>query len=90
MVFGEAVAQGLPIVATSVGAAAEIVPPGAGILVAPGDVEAFRDALRRVIEDADRRERMTIASRQGAERLPTWRQSAQQVAVVLVAMGGSS
>lgn len=90
MVFGEAVAQGLPIVATAVGAAGAIVPPGAGILVAPGDVEAFHDALRRVIEDADTRERMTIASRQGAERLPTWRQSAQQFAEVLGAMGGSS
>jgi glycosyltransferase involved in cell wall biosynthesis len=90
MVFGEAVAQGLPIVATAVGAAAEIVPPDAGILVPPGDVEALRRALRRVIENAEARERMAMAARQGVERLPTWRQSAQQFAAVLLATDGSS
>jgi glycosyltransferase involved in cell wall biosynthesis len=92
MVFGEAVAQGLPIVATAVGAAGEIVPPDAGILVAPDNVEALGDALQLVIEDADARERMAIASRQGAERLSTWHQSAQQFAATLerLAAGGSS
>lgn len=92
MVFGEALAQGLPIVATTVGAAEEIVPPDAGILVAPNNVAALRDALRLVIEDAGARERMTIASQQGAERLPSWDQSARQFAATLesLAVGGSS
>jgi glycosyltransferase involved in cell wall biosynthesis len=90
MVFGEAMAHGLPIVATAVGAAGEIVPPDAGLLVPPGDVEVLRRALRRVIEGAETRERMAMAARQGAERLPTWRQSAQQFAAVILAADGSS
>jgi hypothetical protein len=33
---------------------------------------------------------MAMAARQGAERLPTWRQSAQQFAAVILAADGSS
>jgi glycosyltransferase involved in cell wall biosynthesis len=83
MVFGEAIAHGLPVVATSVGAAQEIVPPDAGILVPPGDATALREALRRVIENADARGRMAAAALEAAKRLPDWRQSAKQFAQVL-------
>jgi glycosyltransferase involved in cell wall biosynthesis len=83
MVFGEAIAHGLPIVATAVGAAGEIVPADAGVLVPPGDAHALRDALRRVIEDADVRRRMAEAARKGSKRLPQWRQSATEFARVL-------
>lgn len=83
MVFGEAIAHGLPIVATTVGAAAEIVGGEAGILVPPGDENALRQALRRVIEDAELRSRMATAARQSAQHLPQWRQSALAFADVL-------
>ena len=83
MVFGEAIAHGLPIVATAVGAAGDIVPADAGQLVAPGDASALREALRRVIEDADLRTRMADAARTASVRLPDWRQSAAQFASVL-------
>jgi glycosyltransferase involved in cell wall biosynthesis len=86
MVFGEAVAHGLPIVATAVGAAQDIVPPGAGSLVAPGDAGALRDALHRVVESAEARGRMAQMAREGADRLPQWRDSGMAFAQVLEAL----
>ena len=44
-VIAEAMASGLPVVATQTGDAREIV-DGAGFLTPPGDAEAFADALR--------------------------------------------
>jgi glycosyltransferase involved in cell wall biosynthesis len=86
MVFGEAIAYGLPIVGTAVGAAQEIVPQDAGLLVAPGDASGLRDALQQVIADADLRARMAEAARAGADRLPQWRESAAAFAKVLEAV----
>jgi glycosyltransferase involved in cell wall biosynthesis len=86
MVFGEAVAHGLPIVATAVGAAPEIVPADAGSLVAPGDASALRDALRHIIVDSDARNRMAQAACEASARLPRWRQSAIAFAQVLEAL----
>lgn len=85
MVFGEAIAQGLPIVATEVGAAHALVPADAGILVAPGDADALREALRRVIADAGLRMTMMEAARKAALQLPRWQQSAADFALVLEA-----
>jgi glycosyltransferase involved in cell wall biosynthesis len=86
MVFGEAIAHGLPIVATAVGAAQEIVPPEAGVLVAPGDASALRDALHHVIVDAGARKAMAQAASEASVRLPRWRDSATAFARVLEAL----
>jgi glycosyltransferase involved in cell wall biosynthesis len=85
MVFGEAVAHGLPIVATAVGAAQEIVPPDAGLLVAPGDAAALRDALRHMIVEPDARNKMAHAAREASARLPQWQEQAVAFAKVLEA-----
>jgi len=46
----EAMAAGLPVVASSVGSLPEVLGDGAGWLVPPGDVAALRDALGRAAD----------------------------------------
>ncbi len=46
----EALAAGIPVVASRTGGIPEIVPPGAGALAPPGDVEALRAVLGEVLE----------------------------------------
>lgn len=60
----EACASGLAIVATAVGGNPEIVRDGeTGLLVAPADAEALRDALLRLAADPGARERLGAAAR---------------------------
>ena len=80
MVLAEAMQQGLPIIATSAGAIPEAVPPGAGILVPPEDVEALAAALRRLIGDPAERQRYAAAARAAAGSLPNWADTARDVA----------
>lgn len=49
MVVTEALARGLPVVTTTGGALQYTLPERTGIKVAPGDVDALTDALRRVL-----------------------------------------
>jgi glycosyltransferase involved in cell wall biosynthesis len=60
----EGLSYGLPVIATPVGAHEEVIVPGvSGIFVAPGDVEALADALSRVIDDEQLRERLGAGAR---------------------------
>jgi glycosyltransferase involved in cell wall biosynthesis len=77
MAYAEAVAHGMPVIGTSAGAIPDTVPPDAGLLVDPGDSFALGRALRRVIGDADLRQRLASAARAAAPQLPTWRHSAE-------------
>lgn len=72
MAFAEALARGLPVVGTTGGAIPDTVPDDAGVLVRPGDDEALADALRELLEDEERRERMALAARRHARELPGW------------------
>lgn len=83
MVFGEALAHGLPIVTCATGAVPETVPPGTGLLVPVDDPAAFADALRRLLTDADLAERMAQASTLAGQGLPTWADTAAVMAAVL-------
>jgi glycosyltransferase involved in cell wall biosynthesis len=76
MVFAEALVRGLPILATRTGAAAETIPPEAGILVPPDDLAALCAALGQVLGDAGLRCRLAAGSRAAGLRLPTWPQAA--------------
>jgi glycosyltransferase involved in cell wall biosynthesis len=60
----EAMAAGLPVVATAVGGIPELVIPGVtGALVAPGDEVAMAGELLRLLRDAPLREMMGAAGR---------------------------
>lgn len=68
LVLLEAAASGLPLVATPVGAIAEIVQPGVtGELVPPGDVERLAEALDRLLRDPDLRRTYGANARRLAE-----------------------
>ena len=86
MVLAEALARGLPIVACAGGAVAETVPQGAGLLVAPGDSRALRDALARLIRDLDFRVRLQAGARRRRRTLPTWQEASEQFAIALRAV----
>ena len=63
----EAMATGLPVVATRVGGNPELVMEGVnGFLVASGDADAMAQALHRYCTDGDLRRRHATASRQRA------------------------
>jgi glycosyltransferase involved in cell wall biosynthesis len=66
----EAMAAGLPVVASTVGGIPELVEDGeTGVLVRPADPDALAAALGDLLDDADRRRRLGKAGRRRAERL---------------------
>jgi L-malate glycosyltransferase len=74
----EAMACGVPVVATRTGGIPEVVEDGAsGYLAAVGDVEAMADAALSLLQDPDRWQRFSEAARRGAERFSADRVVAQ-------------
>lgn len=80
MVLGEAMQRGLPIVTTTGGAANETVPEGAGLKVPPGDPDALRAALERVMADPALRATLGEAAYRAGQTLPTWDDTARIIA----------
>ena len=69
IVFVEAMATGLPIVALRAGAVPEIVDhEGNGLLVPPGDVRALSEALNRLLRDQQLRIRLGTAGVHRAQK----------------------
>ncbi len=54
----EAMATGLPVVASNVGGIPEALVYGGGLLVPPNNPEALAEALKKLIEDPAQREEM--------------------------------
>lgn len=72
MAYADALAHGLPIIATTAGAIPDTVPACASLLVPPGDVGALRDALRLLFSDAGLRSRLAAGAALAAAALPDW------------------
>ena len=62
----EAMSFGIPVVATASGGTAELVLPGTGFLVPPGDAEAITNALDRLLMDETLRRQLGDAGRRRA------------------------
>jgi len=83
MVFAEAMAHGLPILATTGGAIPDTVPNSAGILVPPGDRAALTEALGRLIQDGGLRRQLGAGAVAAAARLPGWDETARAFGTAL-------
>jgi glycosyltransferase involved in cell wall biosynthesis len=88
MVVIEALARGLPVIASDVGGLPEALGHGAdgsrpGLLVPPGDPEALAAALRAWLLDADLRERLRRGARERRESLFGWSTTTSALADVL-------
>jgi len=69
----EAMACGLPVVATNVGGNPELVQNGeTGFLVPPENVDALYDSLVKLLSDKNLRERMGRSGRKTVEEFFTW------------------
>ena len=88
MVVTEALARGLPVIATEVGGVTEALGRGEdgtrpGMLVPPGDPAALGDALRTWLGDAALRARLRRAARERRASLRPWPATASVLAGVL-------
>jgi glycosyltransferase involved in cell wall biosynthesis len=92
MVVTEALARGLPVIATDVGGVTEALGHGAegtrpGLLVPPGDPAALGAALRSWLIDAELRRRLRRAARERRTTLPGWAATTSVVAAALEGAG---
>jgi glycosyltransferase involved in cell wall biosynthesis len=88
MVVTEALARGLPVVATEVGGVPEALGHAAdgsrpGLLVAPGDPQALAQALCRWLGDPRERARLRAAARSRRLTLSDWSQTSRELSAVL-------
>ena len=68
LVLVEAMAAGVPVVASRIPGYDEVVPGDAGVLVPPGDPTALADALKQLLADADLRARLGAGGREASRR----------------------
>jgi glycosyltransferase involved in cell wall biosynthesis len=79
VVCAEAMAHGRPVVAGDVGGLRDlVVNEETGLLVPPGDVAALRDALTRLLADAELRRRFGSAGRARIAEHFTWQRFADE------------
>jgi glycosyltransferase involved in cell wall biosynthesis len=84
MATREAMARGCAVVATDVGGLPENLGEApAGVLVPPEAPAALTEALRPLLTDPDRRQRMARAAREHSRAFPAWTDTAQRIAALL-------
>jgi glycosyltransferase involved in cell wall biosynthesis len=95
MVVTEALARGLPVLATDVGGVTEALGFATdgtrpGLLVPPGDPAALGAALRAWLGNAELRGRLRRAARERRASLRPWAATTSEVAGVLVGVGADA
>jgi glycosyltransferase involved in cell wall biosynthesis len=88
MVVTEALARGLPVIATAVGGLPEALGRTSdgrrpGLLVRPGDCGALAAAVRSWLTDTSLRQRLREAARERRSTLSGWREPTDRIAHVL-------
>jgi glycosyltransferase involved in cell wall biosynthesis len=73
----EAMACGIPVIATTGGALPEVV-GNAGILVPPGKADALAVAIKQLLNDEETQRRMSEAGRKRVEEKFNWEQAARK------------
>ncbi len=85
----EAMAAGVPLVATTVGSLPEVVePPAGGVLVPPGDLESLVTGILRVLDSRDLQERLARSAKALAERF-RWHKVAEDHLAFLERIAGA-
>ena len=72
MVFTEALARGIPVVATRGGATPETIPARACQLVEPGDVEGLSRVIESLLDQPERLRSLAVAAREASTALVSW------------------
>lgn len=83
MAFAEAMARGLPVIASGGGAVADTVPEAAGMIVPAGDPAALATALRALISDAGLRAVKAAGAYRAGRALPDWPATAARFAAAV-------
>ncbi|HKQ03799.1 MAG TPA: glycosyltransferase family 4 protein [Blastocatellia bacterium] len=90
IVYLEAMACGLPVIATAAGGAHEIVRHGeVGFLTPPGDAETLAGYLRRIQQQPEQLLEMSLAAYHRSRAHPTWQQSFLPVRDYLQSLAGN-
>jgi glycosyltransferase involved in cell wall biosynthesis len=89
MVLTEALARGLPVLASAVGGVPEALgDPAAGLLVRPDDPDALAGALRDWLSDAELRDRLRQAAGRRRNTLTDWAGTANRIGRLLTELTG--
>lgn len=83
MVVAEALAHGLPVVSTRVGAIAGLVGAAAGVLVAPGDAQLLTAALRQVLTEPGMLDTLAAGAASVRGSLTDWQQASARMSRIL-------
>lgn len=91
IVYLEAMAFGLPVIASTAGAVPEVVADGhEGFLVPPGEVAALASRISILAGDRDRLAAMGLAARNRYEKHPSWADGAVRIHNFLHRIGGTA
>lgn len=93
MILAEAMACGLPVVASNVGGIPEVIHDSrSGLLTEPGDVDGLVKAVERLFDSRDAASRFSQAARTRAEEEYDWKKVADRMARIALDMesGGAA
>jgi len=89
MVLTRAFACATPVVASAIEGYGEVVEPGTGMLVPPGDADALASALVELLENEPRRRALGAAARQVAEERYAWDKIVERLLEIYRALAGA-